>query len=86
MTRSQTSNRNIPSPGPLSPKSEVIVLTTDIAQPYLRSHVLVIGGIEYCAPISFDDVPPKDFKTIASITLFTRQMVFMYAENDYEAL
>lgn len=46
----------------------------------------VIGGVEYCSPVSCDDVAPEDFRTIASIAWFSRQAVLDAAANNFEAL
>lgn len=50
------------------------------------SQVQVIGGIDYCKPVKFDDITPERFKTPGSIPYFTRMAVLDDARNNFEAL
>lgn len=51
-----------------------------------RTQPVTIGGREFPAPVSFDDVPPTDFRRLVKIPWFDHAGVLADAANDYQLL
>lgn len=52
------------------------------AGPDRRSQIKMIGGQEYAAPVSFDNVLQEDIRSIATMPWFSHQKVLAEATND----
>lgn len=63
---------------------EVVVMTTVESEP--RGQTMQIGTRRFLAPVSFDDVSPKDFKWVALIPWFDLATMRADGKGEFSSL